>query len=102
MCVPCLIDAGDVLPIKRFDEPVADGEVHSTMFTQDRRIEKQINHFNKSGVASQADFNAAIGDDPGLGPEPNEIIDGARSLATVFEDDEDNFVDDARLAAIAA
>lgn len=89
LCVTCLVEAGDVAPIKRFDEPLHDGEVHSTFFTKDRRIERQINHFNKSGVASQADFDIVVGDDSHLGPEPNEIIDAARGLSTIIVNEED-------------
>ena len=40
-CVPCLGAAGDVKPIKRFDETVGE-EIVSTFFTSNRRIEERI------------------------------------------------------------
>lgn len=86
LCVQCLEAAGDVLPIKRFDETTGDGEQVQTLFTKDRRIERQMNHLNKSAIADQAAFDIAVGDDSHLGFEPNEILDGGRSLSTVFDD----------------
>lgn len=40
-CVECLTAAGDVKPIKRFDETVGE-DVVSTYFTSNQRIEEQI------------------------------------------------------------
>jgi hypothetical protein len=87
LCVTCLEASGDVPRLKRFDETTADGDQVQTLFTKNRSIERQMNHLNKSPVADQAMFDIAVGDDVHLGREDDEILDGGRSLSTVFEEE---------------
>jgi hypothetical protein len=64
-CVPCLEKAGDVPTIKRYDEVTPDGDVVSTVFTANKRIERQMRRTN-STIASEEDFAIALGDDSHL------------------------------------
>ena len=76
--------------IKRFDETTGDGEQTQTLFTTNRRIERQINHLNKSGIADIINFNTISGADEHLDEDVSEILDIGRSLSSVFEDDPDD------------
>jgi len=88
MCVPCQEAAGDVIPIRRFDEYSADGTRIETYFGQDQANPLLSAYMRRGNTAVPDDlsFDIAVGDDSHLVREGNRVMDAARPLSEEFED----------------
>jgi hypothetical protein len=86
-CVPCLEKMGDVPTVKRYDEYTPKGEVVSTTFTKNRRIEAQMRRVNTMTAPDEA-FAVAMGDDSHLGRDPHPTNETAYHLSEAFVDEE--------------
>lgn len=87
-CVPCLEKMGDVPTVKRFDEYKPNGELVSTTFTKNRRIEAQMRRVNTMTAPDEA-FAVAMGDDSHLGRDPHQTTEAAYSMSEAFVDEEE-------------
>jgi RNA polymerase-binding transcription factor DksA len=85
-CVPCLEQSGDIQKIKRYDEYTPNGEVVSTTFTKNRRIEAQMRRVNTM-VAPDEAFDIALGDDSHLVRERVTENEHSYSLNTSFAEE---------------
>lgn len=84
LCVPCLEKSGDVPKLRRYDEAASDGDTVQTYFTDNKQIRSQITRNNRR-AADDESFYIAAGDDAHLVREYAQVLDIARSLASVVE-----------------
>jgi hypothetical protein len=83
-CVPCLEKAGDIPTIKRYDETTPDGELVSTHFYKNKRIERQMRRVNTEAAPEEA-YSVAVGDDSHLVRERAGENEHAYNMTEAFD-----------------
>lgn len=102
LCVSCLESQGDVPTIKRFDEYTPDGDMVSTVFTQNKRIERQMKRVNTT-IADEESFSIALGDDSHLVREASgDNEEHAYHISEGFEPEPDLVIENMPETAVAA
>lgn len=88
-CVPCQELLGDVLPIRRYDDTGADGETHSTYYTSNHDLEREMFRRNRATEQSVRLIDADQTMPSASAPDPENTSVRATNLGSAVNEQDD-------------